>query len=164
MHRLPTESARPMVVFAQTRLGLSLTALLLATILGFPSGGTVAAVIVGVAVPWSLLNLFLALRRPEDALSPIVALGDLTVLVIIEAIVPETYGAVRFLALALLAVHAHFQGGRIGLAVASFGVTGLVIPTAIEGAGASGVDGERLVFYEATFAAATLMTVALIGR
>lgn len=164
MQRLPTESARPMVVFAQTRLGLSLTALLLATILGFPSGGTVAAVILGVAVPWSLLNLFLALRRPEEALSPLVALGDLATLMIIETLVPESYGAVRFLALALLAVHAHFQGGRIGLAVASFGVAGIVIPTAIEGAGSSGVEGDRLVFYEATFTAATLMTVVLIGR
>lgn len=164
MQRLPTESGRPMVVFAQTRLGLSLTALLLATIVDFPSGVTVAAVVAGVAVPWSLLNLFLALRRPDQALSPLIALGDLTVLVIIEALVPETYGAVRFLALALLAVHAHFQGERIGVAVASFGVAALVIPSAIEDAGDAIVEGGRLVFYEATFAAATLMTVALIGR
>ena len=86
--RLPTESARPMVVFAQTRLGISLVTLLLATALGFPFGGRVAWVIAGAAVPWSMLNLFLALRRPGNALNPLVALGDLAVLVVIESLVP----------------------------------------------------------------------------
>ena len=164
MQRLPTESRQPMVVFAQTRLALSLTTLLLAAIFGFPHGGTVAAVVAGVAVPWSLLNLFLGHTRPDDVLSPLIALGDLAVLVIIEALVPQTYGAVRFLALALLAVHAHFQGERIGVAVASLGVAGLVIPSAIENSSDSLVAGDQRIFYEATFAAATLMTVALIGR
>lgn len=163
MRRLPTESRRPMVVFAQTRLGLSLAALALAVAFGFPFGGRLAAV-AGVAVPWSLLNVFLALRRPDAALSPLIALGDLTMLAVIEALVPESVWAVRFLALALLAVHAHFQGERIGVAVASFGVAALVLPNAVQDAGDPDLDGEQLVLYEATFAAATLMTVALIGR
>lgn len=153
-----------MVVFAQARLGLSLTAMLLAIVVGPPFEGTVTAVVAGVAVPWSLLNLFLALRRPDAALSPLIALGDLALLAVIQSLVPETYGAVRFLALALLAVHAHFQGQRIGVAVASFGVAALVIPNAVQDAGDTDVGGERLAFYEATFAAATLMTVALLGR
>ena len=153
-----------MVVFAQTRVGLSLTALLLAAVVGPPYGGNAAAVVAGVAVTWSLLNLFLALRRPEHALSPLIALGDLATLAIIEALVPQTYGAVRFLALALLAVHAHFQGERIGVAVASLGVAALVIPSAIESSSNAVVAGDRRIFYEATFAAATVMTVALIGR
>jgi len=163
MQRLPTESGRPMVVFAQTRLALSVATVVLATVLGFPFGGRVVAV-AALAVPWSLLNLILARRRPDAALSPVIALGDLTLLGIIELLVPETWEAVRFLALALLAVHAHFQGERIGVAVALFGVAALVIPSTIQNFGDRGVDGEQLVFPEAIFAAATLMTVALIGR
>ena len=163
MQRLPTESGRPMVVFAQTRLALSVATVVLATVLGFPFGGRVVAV-AALAVPWSLLNLILARRRPDAALSPVIALGDLTLLGIIELLVPETWEAVRFLALALLAVHAHFQGERIGVAVALFGVAALVIPSTIQNLGDRGVDGEQLVFPEAIFAAATLMTVALIGR
>lgn len=153
-----------MVVFAQTRLGLSLAAVVVAVMAGFPYGGNVAAVAASVAVPWSLLNLYLALKRPERALNPLIAMGDLAVLVIIESLVPETYAAVRFLALALLAVHAHFQGERIGVAVASLGVAAIVLPSVVSDAAERGVDADRLAFYEATFAAATLMSVALIGR
>lgn len=163
MQRLPTESGRPMVVFAQTRLALSICAVVLAAAFGFPFGGAVG-VMAGVAVPWSLLNLFLAVRRPHEALNPLIALGDLAVLVIIEALVSQAYGPVRFLALSLLAVHAHFQGERIGLTVAFCGVAGLVVPSAVQSADHRGFDEERLALYEATFAAAALMTVALVGR
>jgi signal transduction histidine kinase len=152
-----------MVVFAQTRLAISVVALVLAVVLGFPFGGDVAVVLALVAVPWSLLNLFLALRRADNALNPVIALGDLAVLVVIEALVPETYAAVRFLALGLLAVHAHFQGGRIGLTVAAVGVTGIVLPAVLHGAGEAGIDPDQQVFYEVTFGLATLMTVVLIG-
>ena len=152
-----------MVVFAQTRLALSLTAVVLAAAFGFPFGGRLAGV-VAVAVPWSLWNLYLALRRPARALSPLIALGDLAMLVIIETLVPESYGPVRFLALALLAVHAHFQGERIGVAIASLGVAALVIPNVVRDSGDLELDGTQLAIYEIAFAAATLMTVALIGR
>lgn len=164
MQRLPTESPQAMVVFAQVRLGLALTAALVAVIVGLPAGGSVAAVVGGVAVPWSLLILFLARRRPDAALNPLIAIGDLTMLAIIEVIVPETYGPVRFLALTLLAVHAHFQGERIGIAVALFGAGALVVPSVLSDGGEGTVEGERLAFYETTFVAAALMTVALIGR
>jgi len=164
LKRLPTESWRPMVVFAQVRLGLALTTALMAVLFGFPYGGSVAAVVACVAVPWSLLILILARRRRDAALNPAVAIGDLTMLAIIALIVPEAYGPVRFLALALLAVHAHFQGERIGIAVALFGIGALVVPSALSDGGDGAVEGERLAFYEATFAAATLMTVALVGR
>jgi signal transduction histidine kinase len=164
MQRLPTESGRPMVVFAQTRLALCVVTVILAAAFGFPFGGAVGAVVGLVALPWSLWNLFLALERPEKALNPLIVLGDLGVLVVIEALVPGAYGPVRFLALALLAIHAHFQGERIGLTVASFGVVALVATSAVEDAADRGIDGERLIFYEVAFAATTLMTVALIGR
>ena len=163
LRRLPTESARPMVVFAQTRLAIVMLALLVALVLGFPFGGEVALAVAAVGLPWSLLNLFLALRRPDYALNPLIALGDLAVLVLIESLAPESYAAVRFLALALLAVHAHFQGGRIGMTVASVGVAGIVVPSVLQGADDAGIDPDHLAFYELTFAAATLMTVVLIG-
>ena len=164
MRRLPTESRRPMVVFAQARLALTLIAVLVAAAIGLPEDGTVALAVAAVAVPWSLLNLFLARRHPEAALSPLIAVGDLTMLALIELSVPEAYGAVRFLALALLGVHAHFQGERIGAAVALFGVAALAIPSLLQDSGERGLEGERLVGYELAFAAATLMTVVLIGR
>ena len=163
MQRVPTESWRPVVVFAQVRLALALTIALVAVILGLPYGGRVAAVVGCVTVPWSLLILFLARSHRDAALNPLIAVGDLAMLAIIGLIVPETYGPVRFLALALLAVHAHFQGERIGIAVSLFGVGALVAPGVLSN-GDAPVEGERLAFYETTFAASALMTVVLIGR
>ena len=74
-----------------------------------------AAVLAVVAVPWSLFNLWLARRAPERAMNPLIAAGDMVVLATIEAVSPEIYGPARFMALFFLAVHAHFQGERIGL-------------------------------------------------
>lgn len=164
MRRLPTESRKAMVVFAQARLTLTLIAVVVAAVIGLPEDGAVATAVAAVAIPWSLFNLFLARRHPEAALSPLIAVGDVAMLAVIEVGVPDTYAAVRFLALALLAIHAHFQGERIGTAVALFGVAALVVPSLLQDADARGLRGERLVGYELAFAAATLMSVALIGR
>ncbi len=164
LQRLPTESRRPMEVFALTRLGLALTALLLLVVLGFPYGVAVAGVLAGVVLPWGLLNLYLARRRPDAALNPLIALGDMAALAVIEVVAPETYGVVRLLALALLAVHAHFQGERIGIAVATIAVVGLVLPSTVREPGEDDIRDELLILYEATFAVVTLATVWLIGR
>ena len=164
MRRLPTESRHPMVVFAQARLALTIVAVVAAAVIGLPEDGAVATAVAVVAVPWSLLNLYLARRHPDAALSPLIAVGDLTMLAVIEVTVPETYAAVRFLALALLAIHAHFQGERIGMAVALFGIAALAIPSLLHDSADRGAGGERLVGYEAAFAAAALISVALIGR
>ena len=164
LQRLPTESGRPMVVFALVRLGLTAAAVVLLAILGFPYGGAVTAVLAAVALPWSLLNLYLARSRPEAALNPLFALGDIAVLAIIEVMAPEAYGVVRFLALTLLAVHAHFQGERIGIAVATIAVVGLVLPIVVRQPGEENIREELLLLYEAAFALATLLTVWLIGR
>ena len=164
LQRLPTESGRPMVVFALTRLALSLLALALLALFGFPYGASMAAVLAAVALPWSLLGLYLARRRPDAALNPLIALGDMAVLAIVEVVAPETYGAVRFLALALLAVHAHFQGERIGIAVATIAVVALVLPVLVREPGDDDIRDELLILYEATFAVATLATVWLIAR
>ncbi len=79
----------------------------------------------------------------------------------IELAAPDTYGAVRFIALSLLAVHAHFLGERIGVAMASVSVVVLVTPTALRD---WTLGGDLLVFYEAVFAASAMATVALVGR
>jgi two-component system, NarL family, sensor kinase len=164
LQRLPTESRRPMVVFALARLTLTLAALLILAVLGFPYGGAMATVLGAVAVPWSLLSLYLARSRPDAALNPLIALVDIAVLATVQLVAPETYGAVRFLALALLAVHAHFQGERIGIAVATIAVVGLVLPTLVREPGEDAIREELLILYEVTFAVATLVTVWLIGR
>lgn len=160
--RLPIASSRPVVTFAIVRLGLALIAGGVVVLLRVPYQGELAAVVGGVAVPWSLFNLWLAHRAPERALNPLIAGGDMAMLATIEVVAPESYGAVRFMALTLLAVHAHFQGERIGVAVAALAVVVLVAPTAL--LGDATVHGDLLVFYESVFAAAAVATVALVGR
>jgi len=151
-----------MVVFALVRVAIAAVALATVLILGLPYEGRLAAVLAAVAVPWSFFNLWLAKRAPERAVNPLIAAGDLAVLATIEVVAPETYGAVRFIALFFLAVHAHFQGERIGLLVGLFAVTLLAIPTAIQDG--NPVGGDLLVLYEGAFVAAALGTVVLVGR
>lgn len=158
---LPIDSQRPVIVFAWTRLGISLFSLALVAALGLPFSERLALVVGGLGLPWCLAYVLLARRSPRLALSPLIAVGDVLVLVAIEAVAPETYGAVRFMALSFLAVHAHFQGGRIGLALAAFGLCALV-PTALF-AGSTGMPDRLLALYEPVFAAALLGATALVG-
>jgi len=139
-----------------------IAALALALILGLPYEGRILAVLAGLAVPWSIFNVWLARRAPERATNPLIAAGDLAVLAAIAAVAPELYGPVRYMALFFLAVHAHFQGERIGLMVGAFAVLALGIPTAF--LDDLPVDGDLLIFYEGAFAAAALGTVFLVGR
>ena len=164
LQRLPTESGRPMVVFALARTVLCLVALLVLAVLGFPYGGGLAAALGALALPWGVLNLYLARTRPADALNPLIALGDIAVLAVVEVVAPETYGVVRLLALALLAVHAHFQGERIGLAVATIAMAALVLPAVAREPDDNDIRHGLLALYEAAFVVTTLMTVWLIGR
>lgn len=161
LRRLPIESNRPILIFAWARLALALLSAGLVIALGFPYSGRLAVVIAGVALPWSLVNIVLAQRVPALAVSPLVAIGDVLMLVAIEVVAPETYGAVRFMALAFLAVHAYFQGERLGLAVAGFAVVALCGLSAITGGGQ--VEGRLLLFYETVFAGAVLAMAALVG-
>lgn len=158
---LPLDSQRPVVIFAWTRLGLCLFVLVLVLALGLPFSDRLALVVAGLVLPWCLGYVALARRSSALALSPLVAVGDVLILVAIEAVAPETYGAVRFLALAFLSVHAHFQGGWIGLGLAAFAVCALV-PTALL-AEPDGMSGRLLGLYEPVFAAALLSATALIG-
>ncbi|CAN5494433.1 hypothetical protein BH20ACT19_BH20ACT19_08320 [soil metagenome] len=161
LRRLPIESQRPIIVFGWARLALALLTLALVTALGFPYSGRLAVVVAGLVLPWSLANVLLAQRSPRLALSPIVALGDVIVLAAIEAVAPETYGAVRFMAIAILAVHAHLQGERIGLLVATLAIAILLPLTALNGP--EEIEGRLRVLYETMFAVALLAAVTLVG-
>jgi two-component system, NarL family, sensor kinase len=162
LRRLPIESAQPLVVFAAARLGVALASLAALVVLGFPYEGRGIAVVAGIGLPWTLAILHLARHSPETALHPLVAAGDVTVLVAVELIVPEAYGATRFTGLFVLAAHAHFQGGRRGLAIALAGSLALVAATAVRGD--APLDGEVLAFYEIVFVLSACATGAVVGN
>ena len=160
--RLPLESSRSVVTFALIRLSIAVGSPLLAVLLGFPYEGKLVAVMAAVAVPWGLAVLLLARASPDAALSPLIAVGDVVVLLVVEAVVPETYGAVRFAALFIIAVHAHFQGERRGLVVGLGTTLALVAGTAARGGGM--VHGDLLAFYEAVFVVSGTGSGLLLGR
>jgi two-component system NarL family sensor kinase len=162
LRRLPIESAQPMVVFAAGRFAVTLAGLIAIAALGFPFGGRGAAILGGIALPWALACLLLARRAPETALNPLVAVGDLVVLLVFEVAVPEAYGATRSAALFLIAAHAHFQGEWRGPAVALVGSAALVIATAIRGD--TPIGGDTLAFYEIVFLFSAVAIGVVVGR
>ncbi|MEJ7751013.1 MAG: sensor histidine kinase [Thermoleophilaceae bacterium] len=159
--RLPIDSPRPLVVFAWARLALCVFSLSLVAAVGLPFSGRLAVVVIFLVLPWCLGLVALASRSPAVALNPLVAVGDILLLLAIEVMAPETYGAVRFTALAFLAVHAHFQGGRIGLALAAFAVSTLVPAALLDPP--NGMSDRLLGLFEPMFAAAALATGGLVG-
>ena len=160
--RLPIESAQPLLEFAIARLVIALVALGAIVLLGFPYGGNGTAVVGGLALPWALFCLLLARRRPEQLLSPLVAAGDLTILLILETVAPDTYGAVRAAALFLIAAHAHFQGELRGVAIALLGSAALVTASVLRGD--TPVPGDVHAFYETVFILSSLATGLVVGR
>jgi signal transduction histidine kinase len=146
--RPPIESPEPVVKFAALRLLLSVTALVALIATGFPFGGGLTAVVAGLALPWALANTILAQRFPERSLNPLIAAGDLAVVTVVEVVTPQTYGAVRFLALFFIAAHAQFQGQNGGLLLAFAGSV-LLVPIAV--ARGAPVSGDMLAFYESLF-------------
>jgi signal transduction histidine kinase len=162
LRRLATEATQPVLAFALFRLALAASALVLLVAFDFPTEGRAAAVLGFVALPWSVAVLWLARGSGDAALNPLVAVGDLAVLVTLDAVAPETYGFVRFVALAFIAVHSNFLGERWGLAVAAGGAGALVLATALRGGAV--VEGDLLALYEATFVLAALATGVLVGR
>jgi two-component system, NarL family, sensor kinase len=159
--RLPIESAQPILLFAIARLTIAIAALLAIVVLGFPYQGKGAAVVGGLAVPWAALCLLLARREPERLLSPLVAAVDLLVLLAIELAVPETYGAVRAIALFLIAAHAHFQGERRGVMVALLGSTALVTASFVRGDIPVATDLQA--FYAIVFVLSSIATGLVVG-
>lgn len=161
LRRLPIESAQPVAVFAAARVAIMLAALIALVVLGLPYDGRGIAVIGGLGLPWTLGLLFVVRRNPEKVLNPLVAVGDIAVLVAVELAVPEAYGAIRFAALFMFAAHAHFQGERRGLAIALGGSLALVAGTALRGD--TPLDGEALAFYEIVFVLAAAAAGAVVG-
>jgi signal transduction histidine kinase len=161
LRRLPIDSTQPLVVFAVARLALVVAALLALVVLGFPYEGRAIAVIAGVGLPWTLGLLYVVRHDPEAVLHPLVAVGDIAVLVVVELVVPEAYGATRFSALFVLAAHAHFQGERRGLAIALAGSLTLVAATALRGD--APLEGDVLAFYEIVFVLSAAAAGAVVG-
>jgi two-component system, NarL family, sensor kinase len=161
LRRLPIESAQPMVVFAAGRLALVLAGLVCVGALGFPYEGRTAVVLGGLALPWAVACLLLARYSPERALSPLVAVADFVVLVVLEVVVPEAFGATRATALFLIAAHANLQGERRGPAIALLGSAALVLATALRGD--APVEGDTLAFYDVVFVVAAVATGVVVG-
>jgi signal transduction histidine kinase len=161
LRRLPIESAQPLVIFAAARLAVALAALVALVVLGFPYEGRAIAIVAGLALPWSLGLLFAVRRNPEAVLHPLVAAGDVAVLVVVELVVPEAYGATRFAAMFVFAAHAHFQGERRGVAIALAGSLVLVAATALRGD--TRLDGEVIAFYEIVFVLSAVAAGAVVG-
>jgi signal transduction histidine kinase len=105
--------------------------------------------------------LVVARGNAMNALTPVVAAGDLAVLTAIQAAVPQTYGPIHFVALVFIAVHAHFQGLRRGVLIAGGGAAALIAASV---ARQGPIGGDTLGFYEAVFAVAALATAAAIGE
>jgi signal transduction histidine kinase len=161
LRRLPIESNQPVVVFAVTRIAVALAALIAIVALGFPYDGRGVAMVAGIGLPWSVATFIMASRNPEAALHPLVAAGDVAVLLAIELVVPEAYGATRFAALFVLAAHAHFQGERRGVAIALAGSSVLVIGTAVRGD--TPLTDDVLEFYEVVFILSAVAAGVVVG-
>jgi signal transduction histidine kinase len=161
LRRLPIESGRSLELFGWLRLALALFTLLVLVALGQPYGGDATAVVGLVLVPWSAALVVFSRKHPELPLHPLVAPVDFAILAAIELVAPETYAAVRFAALFLIAVHAHFQGERRGLVMAAVGVAILVIPSALSSGGPS---GDQELLYETVFGLSACATAFMVGR
>ena len=161
LQRLPLESTRPLVVFAASRVAIACLGLVTVVALGFPYEGRAMAVVAGLLLPWTLIGLFLARRRPEVAQHPAVAAGDFACLVVLEVLAPETLGAVRLIALYLIACHAHFQGERRGVVLALGASLVLVIASQLRGD--EPWTGAVLAFYETAFVLTAFATALVVG-
>jgi signal transduction histidine kinase len=160
MPRIPIESARPLAWFAALRVAMVATALVALALFDIPDREELIFLTAAVAAPLSLAILYIAQRNPALALHPAVALADLAILAGAEAIAPDSYAAVRFLALFLIAAHAHFQGAQRGVAIAAAGAAMLVITGMLVG---TPVEGAVLAFYETLFVAAALAAGFFVG-
>jgi signal transduction histidine kinase len=161
VQRLPLESARPIQWFAALRVAMVAVTLVGLALFEVPDRNTLIVLAAAVAAPLSLGVLLIASRAPSLALHPGIALIDLAILAAAEAVAPDSYGPVRFLALFLIAAHAHFQGEARGVAIAIAGVI-LLVPVAVQGD--PPVSGDVLAWYETLFAASAIAAGLFMGR
>jgi signal transduction histidine kinase len=158
--RPPIESPEPVLKFAALRLLLTVAALVALVATKMPFHGHLTLVVVAVGLPWAVGNLLLAQRRPDLALHPLVAVGDLALLAVVELVTPQTYSAVRFLALFFIAAHAQFQGQSRGVIVALGGCAVLIPIAVFRGAP---IHGNTLAFYESIFGVCALAAALTAG-
>jgi signal transduction histidine kinase len=161
LKRLPIESNRPLVLFAASRVAIALLGLIAVVALGFPYEGRATAVVGGLLLPWTVLGLVLARRRPDAALHPAVVAGDFACLVVLEVVVPETLGAVRVIALYLIACHAHFQGEGRGIVLGLGAALTLVLASLLRGD--EPVSGAVFAFYETVFVLTAVATSVVVS-
>jgi signal transduction histidine kinase len=156
----PLESREPILSFAVIRALTAAAAVLALAILGFPYDGDATWVLAGVALPWSLAVLAITRRSSDAGLSPLITLGDMAVLGILQAVEPELYAPTHFTALFLVGAHAHFQGADRSLLV------GLLPPVVLIPVTLSTdvpVDDGLLQAYEVVFATACLSAALVVG-
>lgn len=159
--RLPLGSDTPVRSFAEMRVALIGVSAAGVALIEPPMDGRLVAMLLCVAMPFSVGVLILARRSPERAMSFGVAIGDFVVLAAIEAVAPASYAIVRFAALSFVAVHAHFQGAARGVALAALGA-GLL--TAVTGLRWSPIPDRLFLFYDLVFLASAIGTAWLVGR
>jgi signal transduction histidine kinase len=159
--RVPIESGAPVAWFGALRLGITIAGLLAVLIFDVPDRGTLLVLSAAVALPWAIAMLVLVRRTPRLILHPLIGIGDLLVLALVELAVPETYAGVCFLVVFLVAVHAQFQGEYFGIALA---VLATLIFVPIAAFGDPPVDGGLLAFYEVLFAASVVSAGVFMGR
>jgi two-component system, NarL family, sensor kinase len=160
MRRVPIDPAGATRVFAAARLAVGVVALIGVAAAGFPYQGRAAAVLT-VFVLWAGAVLIATRNDPEVCMHPAVPAVDLSLLLALELVAPDTMGGVRLVALFMIAAHAHFQGERRGLLIAACGSVALVVGSAIRGD--APFDSDVLVFYEAVFVLSALATAVVVG-
>jgi two-component system, NarL family, sensor kinase len=161
LRRVPIGSLRPVAGFALLRVAMVLVTIAALIAFAIPDRDALLVLAAAVALPLALAVAYLARRAPVIALNPGIALVDLAILAVAEAIAPASYAAVRFLALFLIAAHAHFQGELRGAAIA---IAAIVLLTPIAVAEGVPASGSLLAFYECLFAASALAAGAFMGR
>jgi two-component system NarL family sensor kinase len=161
VRRVPIESPQPIIWFAALRVAMVAVALASLAVFDVPNRDRLIVLVAVLAAPLALGVLLLARRSPALALHPAIALMDLAILALAEALVPSSYGAVHFLALFLVAAHAHFQGAARGVAIAA-AASILLVPIAIRND--DPVSDGLLAFYETLFTASALAAGYFMGR
>ena len=101
--RVPLESPEPIAALGRMRLVVVATALLSELIFDVPHMGRLLLVTGLIALPWALFAFAVARRAPRAALSPLAPLADLVILAVAELAVPQSYVAVRVLAMFAIA-------------------------------------------------------------
>lgn len=158
--QLPIESAHPVVAFARARLAIAALGVAAVAVLDFPYKGELFVAVALIALPWSVIAFLMALRRPDLYLRPWIAVGDLAALGAAEAVAPQTFAGVRFVALFFVAAHSHFLGERLAVLIALL-ASAILIPV---GALAGGpVEGNLAAFYDTLFALSALAIAVIVG-